>query len=164
MIALFRQGALFVCLLLTLFGVSQPAAAEEKTVLTVSVAEAEKVVQYSLADLRALPAVSFETSTIWTSGTQQFTGVSLAELAALAGVDDGWIQAHAMNDYAVKIPFSDAVEGGAIVAYERNGQEMPLRGKGPLWIVYPFDSNPEYRTEKTFTRSIWQLDRIEFNK
>ena len=38
---------------------------------------------------------------------------------------------------------------------------MSLRDKGPLWIVYPFDSNPSYSTEVTYARSIWQLDRIE---
>lgn len=164
MTAMFRQGALLVGLICVLLGVSLRASAQEKTVLTVSGAKAGSTVEYSLADLRALPAVSFETRTIWTSGRQQFTGVSLAELVALAGVREGWIHAHAMNDYAVEIPLTDAVEGGAIVAYERNGKEMSLRGKGPLWIVYPFDSNPEYRTEKTYTRSIWQLDRIEFRQ
>jgi hypothetical protein len=53
------------------------------------------------------------------------------------------------------------VTGGPIVAFARNGAPMPLRDKGPLWIVYPYDSNPDYQSELIYSRSIWQLDRIE---
>jgi hypothetical protein len=161
---LFRQIIALTGLFWASFAMAVEADTDAAVVLTVRVGEDAGPVQYSLADLRAMPVVSFETSTIWTSGAQRFTGVSLAQLAALAGAKDGWIEAHALNEYAVEIPLSDAVEGGAIVAYERNGQAMSRRGKGPLWIVYPFDSKPEYRTEKTYTRSIWQLNRIVFHR
>ncbi len=42
-----------------------------------------------------------------------------------------------------------------------NGETMPVRRKGPLWIVYPYDSDEAYRSEAIYSRSIWQLDRIE---
>ena len=42
-----------------------------------------------------------------------------------------------------------------------NGDVMLVRNKGPLWVVYPYDENPEYRSEVIYSRSIWQLDRIE---
>lgn len=161
---MFRQTVALIGLFWASFAMAVAADTEAAVVLTVSMADDSEPVHYSLADLRAMPVVSFETSTIWTSGAQRFTGVALAQLVAQVGVRDGWIKAHALNDYAVEIPLSDAVEGGAIVAYERNGQEMSRRSKGPLWIVYPFDSNPEYRTEKTYTRSIWQLNRIVFHQ
>ena len=51
-------------------------------------------------------------------------------------------------------------DGGPIIAYERNGKEMSVRSKGPLWIVYPYDSNPSYKTEAIYSRSIWQLEGI----
>jgi hypothetical protein len=47
------------------------------------------------------------------------------------------------------------------VAYLRNGAEMSMRDKGPLWIVYPYDAKPDYQSELIYSRSIWQLDRIE---
>jgi len=28
-------------------------------------------------------------------------------------------------------------------------------------VIYPFDSNPEYQAEKYYSRSIWQLHRVE---
>jgi hypothetical protein len=37
---------------------------------------------------------------------------------------------------------------------------MSLREKGPLWVIYPYDSDPAYRTEETYSRSIWQLNRL----
>ena len=53
------------------------------------------------------------------------------------------------------------MEGGPIIAYMMNGEEMSVRNKGPLWLVYPYDLNHEYRSEVIYSRSIWQLDRID---
>ena len=39
-----------------------------------------------------------------------------------------------------------------------------MRDKGPLWIIYPYDQNTDYQTEVIYSRSIWQLDRIEVLK
>lgn len=111
--------------------------------------------------LMALPATTFETSTIWTDGVHSFTGLSLADLAAEMEIEDGHFLATAINDYAVEIPVSDAVEGGPIIAYLMDGTEMSVRDKGPLWVIYPYDSNADYRSEVIYSRSIWQLDRLE---
>jgi hypothetical protein len=61
----------------------------------------------------------------------------------------------------VNIPLTDATPDGPIIAYENNGKEMTLRSKGPLWVVYPYDQSEDFRTEVTYSRSIWQLDRLE---
>lgn len=116
---------------------------------------------FDIEMLEELPSVTFETTTIWTEGVQTFTGVELAELAAAVGMTGQILRASAINDYAVDIPLGDAVAGGPIIAYMRNGEAMSLRDKGPLWVVYPFDSSPDYQTEVVYSRSIWQLDRIE---
>ena len=116
--------------------------------------------EYDLETLAAMPSVTFRTTTIWTEGDQTFTGVPLSHVLADAGVTGGTLEARAINDYAVRIPVSDAVEGGPIIAYRRNGQDMSVRDKGPLWIVYPFDSKQEYQSEVIYSRSIWQLDRL----
>ncbi|WP_424988557.1 hypothetical protein [Microbulbifer sp. S227A] len=117
--------------------------------------------QFDMAMLEALDSRTIETTTIWTDGVQRFRGASLLALTTLLGIEDGVLRAAAVNDYSVEIPVSDAVEDGPIIAYELNGAPMSLRNKGPLWIVYPFDGNGAYRSEQIYTRSIWQLDRIE---
>lgn len=122
---------------------------------------AEKI-QFDLADLEAMGQTEIQTSTIWTDGVLTFVGVPLAVLVDRFEVDGGTIFASAINDYVVQIPVSDAVPNGPIVAYRLNGKEMSVREKGPLWIVYPYDTNSEYRTEVIYSRSIWQLDRLKF--
>lgn len=147
-------AALVLCL-------AQPALADE-TVLTLSGAVSQDTpLTFDMAALKDLDATRFETTTIWTEGTQTFEGVSLATLLDHVGAADGTIRATALNDYAVTIPTADAVADGPIIAYARNGDAMSVRDKGPLWIVYPFDDNQTYRTEEYYSRSIWQLDRIE---
>lgn len=111
--------------------------------------------------LKSLGEVTFETSTPWTEGVQSFTGVSLDRLMEELGVTEGSLKATAVNDYAIDIPVSDAVEGGPIVAYLQNGEPMSVREKGPLWLIYPYDLKAEYQSEVTFSRSIWQLVRLD---
>lgn len=116
---------------------------------------------FDLDMLRALGEVSFATTTPWTDGVQEFTGVALVDLVKALGVTDGSIKATAINDYAIDIPVGDAVEGGPILAYMQNGELMPVREKGPLWLVYPYDLNETYQAEVIFSRSIWQLVRLD---
>lgn len=117
--------------------------------------------EFDLAMLKDLEKTTIKTSTIWTEGEQVFEGVSLAALVGKLGMSGDTLRATAINDYAVEIPMSDAIEGRALVAYHMNGETMSIREKGPLWIVYPFDADADFRTEVIYTRSIWQLDRIE---
>ncbi|MGI9354843.1 MAG: molybdopterin-dependent oxidoreductase [Rhizobiaceae bacterium] len=124
-------------------------------------ANASDSAQFDLELLQNLGSKTFKTSTIWTSGVQTFTGVQLVDLLHSMGVTKGTMRASAINDYSVDIPVSDAVDGGPIIAYEINGSPMSIRDKGPLWIVYPYDGFVEYKAEQIYSRSIWQLDRIE---
>ena len=138
-----------------------PAIAESHEPVILTVTGLEDVVEYRLSDLEALGLSTVKTSTIWSDGVQDFAGVSLLTLLQDLGVTEGAIMARAINDYAVEVPVSDAVENGPIIAHHRNGEPMSVREKGPLWLVYPYDENAEYRSEVIYSRSIWQLDRIE---
>lgn len=135
-----------------------------EVMLTVSgdidITNGDGVAQFDRDMLEALPSATIATSTIWTEGVVEFTGVRLKTLLDVVGATDGTLSATAINDYAVDIPVSDAVEDGPIIAYQMNGAPMSVRDKGPLWVVYPYDENPRYRTEVIYSRSIWQLDRI----
>ena len=76
------------------------------------------------------------------------------------GVTAGTLELQAVNDYVVEFAVAGAIDGGPIIAYERNGAVMSRREKGPLWVVFPYDSNPAYQTEEIFSKSVWQLVRI----
>ena len=114
-----------------------------------------------LGMLEAIGTTTIETTTIWTEDMQRFEGVSLIALVRELGLSGKNLRATAINDYAVEIPMSDAVEDGPIIAYRLNGETMSVRDKGPLWVIYPYSADAKYRTEVIYSRSIWQLDRIE---
>ncbi len=117
--------------------------------------------QFDLAMLDALGRIEFETNTIWTDGSVTFTGVPLSALLDTLGVTSGTLKATAVNDYIIEIPVADVEPDAPIIAHHMNGEQMARRDKGPLWIVYPYDRDEKYQTEVTYSRSIWQLDRIE---
>ena len=122
---------------------------------------ADGTVALDRATLEAMPATEFETTTVWQEGTLRFTGVPLKDVLALVGAEDASeIAAIALNDYQVTIPVASIEDTVPIVAYLTNGETMSPRDKGPLWIVYPYDSDAKYRNEVTYSRSIWQLDRL----
>ncbi len=162
-------AALFVFLIVPLVGF-----AAEKTVptgdvlLTVSGLIENKNepdrMTFDRAMLDQLPVTSFKTKTNWTEGEHEFTGVLLSDLLAAVNASGANLRATALNDYTVEIPVSDARKGGPIIAYAIDGKAMSVRDKGPLWIVYPYDSAAEYRSETIYSRSIWQLDRIVISR
>jgi len=121
-------------------------------------------VLFDVTRLRALGVTRMRTGTIWTDGVNDFTGSRLKDIVDYLGLTGGTIKALALNDYSVDIPVSDAVEDGPILAYEMDNAPISVRDKGPLWIVYPFDAKPEYRSEVIYTRAIWQLERFEVRR
>ena len=153
-------GIIFTAVLLSPANADDVVAIKTDIILTVS--SGMDVLTLDRSDLSKLTVTSFDTSTIWTDGVHTFTGVSVKTLTDLIGVTNGMLRATAINNYAIEIPVSDAVNEGPIIAYLMDGKEMSVRDKGPLWIVYPYDANPDYRSEVVYSRSIWQLDRIEF--
>ena len=118
----------------------------------------------TMAEIQALPAAEFSTNTIWTDGVQHFRGVWLGDLMVHLGVAQGTVYFSALNEYLIEIDLSEMVPGGPMLAYEWNGHPMSPRDKGPLWIVFPYDSDQKYQTESVYAQSIWQLDRIEVSR
>ncbi len=120
--------------------------------------------EFDLEMLAALPQMTIETSTIWNTGTHMFRGPLLKDVLEQVGASGTSARAAAINDYAVEIPLDSLTDEAPIVAYLMNGDPMHRREKGPLWVIYPYDSGPEFQTETIYTRSIWQLDRIEITQ
>lgn len=111
--------------------------------------------------LQALPQKSFTTQTPWEQKPVSFSGPLLRDVLQLVKAKGQHIRAVALNDYRVKLPVSDARDHDVIVALQMNGQPIPVRTKGPLFIVYPFDAKKELQHKTYYERSIWQLKAIE---
>jgi len=117
--------------------------------------------QFDRAMLEGLGTVSFSTHTPWYKEPVIFEGVPLARLLDLLEVHGDTLVAVALNDYTTEIPITDATKYEPILALKRNGEYMPVRDKGPIFIVYNYDSNFELRSQKFYSRSAWQVTRIE---
>lgn len=146
--------------LLLIGTLSGPLLAQEGLPLTVVLKdEAERITLY-LDDLDAMEQVEFSTKTIWTDEKAHFSGVAVWRLLEELGAEGNTLRMSALNDYAVEMPVADLEENAPIIATRMNGEVMPVRQKGPYWVIYPFDSNPDYRTEANFSRSVWQLTKL----
>jgi hypothetical protein len=117
--------------------------------------------QFDLAMIEALPQRQTRATTPWFEGPQQFTGPLLSDLMAAVGASGSALRIVAVNDYAATMPWEDLREVPVILAVRHNGQTMSVRGKGPLFVIYPFDEYPHLRDEVYFSRSVWQVVRIE---
>lgn len=139
---------------------AQAAAPKGRTVLTVQAAGGPAT-DFDMAALEQLPQRSFRTSTPWYPQPVSFTGPLLRDVLAAAKVRGRTLRAVALNDYKVDLPAADAASYDVIVARLLDGKPMSVRERGPLFIVYPFDTSAELQSEKYFSRSAWQLRRIE---
>jgi hypothetical protein len=111
--------------------------------------------------IEALGETAFSTSSPWYNGPHRFEGALLARLLDAVGSAGDRLIVTALNDYVTEIPVSDARKFGVILALKRDGQYMPISDKGPIFIIYPFDSNSELKAQTYYKRSAWQVSRIE---
>lgn len=110
--------------------------------------------------LEALGTQGFVTGTPWYKGASRFDGVMMHTLLRAVGASGDRITAIALNDYTTEIPVTDCERYGVLLALKRDGAYMPVRDKGPLFIVYPFDSAPELQAQTFYNRSAWQLAQL----
>jgi hypothetical protein len=116
--------------------------------------------QFDREMLEALGMEVIETATPWYEGRTRFEGVSLDKLMQLVGAEGTTVTAVALNDYVTTIPMADFKKFGVLLALKRDGAYMPVRDKGPLFIVYPYDSDPQLATQTYYGRSAWQLAKL----
>ena len=116
---------------------------------------------FDLAMLQALPGRIARVDTPWTHGTAAFEGPLLRAVLDHVGAQGDTLIIRALNDYSAEVPFSDAQDFDTILALKKDGKYMSVREKGPIFLIYPFDKNPEIYNEKYFVRSVWQIKEIE---
>ncbi len=140
------------------FALSPPKG---KVILTVAGHVSEKntakSATFDMEMLEKLPQQNFSTMTPWDKKPIKFKGPLLRDVLAAAKATGTTIKAAALNDYQTSIPMEDAQKFDVIVAHEMNGEKIPVKTKGPLFIVYPFDSKEELRATVYYERSAWQL-------
>jgi hypothetical protein len=135
------------------------------TVLTVTghitQANAGSGAAFDLDMLENLDGRKGSMETPWTTGKTEFSGPYLRAVLAAAGASGKKLLVKAINDYAAEVPFEDAEKLDTILAVRMNGEEMSVREKGPVFLIYPFDKDKSLYNEKYFSRSVWQIKEIE---
>lgn len=152
---IFSKAAQTICI--GLLGTSAMAQSLDLIVTTPN----GTIVELSLDQLDIMDQTEFTTQTIWIDDKVTFQGVALSAVLEQANARGTLVTMTALNDYAVDIPFAEIGEDYPIVATRMNGDTMPVRDKGPYWVVYPYDFDESFQTETTYARSIWQLKSLD---
>lgn len=113
-----------------------------------------------LAMLEKLPQHTVKTANPWEIDAVTYEGVLLRDLLEFAGAHGDTIVVTALNDFRADISIADTKGYDVILAYKRDGQLMPVRDKGPLFVVFPFTDEPGLATETYYAQSVWQVSRI----
>jgi hypothetical protein len=116
---------------------------------------------FDMAMLEALPQHSFTTKTPWFKEPRKFTGPLLRDLLALVGAHGSTLRLAALNDYRIDVPADDARRFEVTLARLIDDRPITVREKGPLFMIYPFDSDAALRNALYYSRSVWQLKTID---
>lgn len=145
-------------------GAGTPSAPAGKVILTVDGKidphNVDGTVRFDRDALERLGTQSFTTTTPWHRQPTTFEGIPLDRLMQAVGATGDHITALALDDYSTDIPIEDFRKYHTILALKHDGEYMPVRDKGPLFIVYPYDSDPELKYQKFYNRSAWQVSHI----
>jgi hypothetical protein len=118
------------------------------------------IYHFNEAQLLSLTTHSISTTTPWTKKSI-FTGPSLADILKITGAHGKTIELHALDDYTVAIPASDADRYDVILAYSMNGKRLQISDFGPLFLIYPRDQYPDkLSTAGTAAKSVWQVKAL----
>lgn len=114
----------------------------------------------TVTQIDAIGRVALVTRTPWTVGPQHFDGLPMHRLLDALGAHGQMLRAVALNDYAVSMPISEILAAGAFLATRQDDAPIPVRQRGPFWIVFPWSRRPELDTANNRHRAVWQLQRI----
>jgi hypothetical protein len=161
--------AALVALATAFAGLATPAAALErptgKVVLVITghieKRNSERGAEFDIAMLEALESRTATMRTPWTEGETTFSGPLGRALMAEVGAEGSVLLVRALNDYVAEVPMDDFVKLDTMLASRLNGAAIPVREKGPLFVIYPFDKRADLYNEKYFSRSVWQVKSID---
>jgi hypothetical protein len=118
------------------------------------------VAEFDMAMLDSLPASQIVTKTPWHSAPAKFSGPALKTLLSSVGSKGKSFHLTAQDRYEASIPIEDVESIGPILALRMDGKNLSVRSRGPVLLMYPFDSYPQIDTDIYYGRSVWQLIHI----
>lgn len=110
--------------------------------------------------IERLPNRQITTENPWGRGGSSDESVGLADVLRFARADDATTVVSAPSDYRTDNPVVDLDAYRVVLADKRDGADLPVRDRGPLFVVFPFSDHPELRTDVRYAQSVWQVNRI----
>ncbi|GGJ87945.1 hypothetical protein GCM10008939_34990 [Deinococcus aquiradiocola] len=109
--------------------------------------------RFTMAQLRAMPAVRYTATQPQLKRTFEYTGVPLRDLADRAGLNGQDLRIIADDDFASTVPKGMYMPYPTMLAYEEDGHEISTAHKGPLMVVLPNGDHPELK--QIYAQWVW---------
>ena len=117
--------------------------------------------RFDQAMLEELGVSALVTTTPWTDGRIRFEGVLARDLMAAVGAQGREVTALALNDYKTTMPLADLQRPDVLLAFRQDGRAMPVRERGPIWVVYPVEPGTGVQSMETRAKMVWQLKELQ---
>ena len=136
-----------------------PTLSYAQDILTVTTADLTE--GFTLEEILAMQQTTVVTKNDYVDEVTTFQGPTLRSvLEEMDVARDATLKMVALNDFSSEVPATDAFEYDVILAVLFNGETMSVRDKGPIWVIYPMDDNPELHDDIYNDRLVWQLRTI----
>ncbi len=89
-----------------------------------------------------------------------FSGPSLGSVLDWLAEEPGADTASAVNGYSVTLAPGTVNDQFPILATRKDGLPYTVRESGPIWLIYPYDSSEQFRTDLIYSQSVWQLTNL----
>ena len=117
---------------------------------------------FDMETLEKLGLIEFTVDDPYLKRATTYQGILLQRVLDIARVPQyaTMLRAIALNDYATDVPIKPISQWPVLLATKRDGQRMPVADKGPIEIVFPYNS---FTIDPTVYDPmwVWQLRSFE---
>ncbi|WP_413205107.1 molybdopterin-dependent oxidoreductase [Rhodospirillum sp. A1_3_36] len=135
-----------------------PALADEQTLEIIGPDQTSHTLDMS--ELASFPQTEITTSTPWTEAAT-YSGPLLQNVLQHLGLSIEAITAIGADGYRAGFSWAEGGKYQPILAIARNGAPLPFREQGPIWLLFPFNDQPDIQSDPWYFRAVWQVVRLE---
>lgn len=140
---------------------SAPIHAQEAAGIILEIANGERVLEFSLADLDAMEQRHASFETMWGLGGD-WQGVALKDLLEEAGMlDAAAVRVSALDDYAVDIALAEIMAEDPILAARVDDAPLEADNMGPLILIWPSQAAAAFDGTQSLAYWVWSVSHIE---
>lgn len=152
-----------ILLLLTFYNSILSIAYADQVILKVEQVfdkKREKIIgSYTLNDLSKFNQSLIITKTTWTPKSK-FSGPRLYDLLVSLNGYGKNIKIETLDDYKTNLSWNDIKKYQPILATHMNGNKLSIDSYGPLWVIFPVDNYPEFKTLYSDSKLAWQVKKV----